>query len=85
MIMANQTFAMSYPEKRTFFLEGSELLKTDTQTVYTRSITNPLGAVKYINQGKIIRYIYCMLQILIHPTWLLDNIDHIKVMLEKAR
>jgi len=52
MIMANQTFAMSYPEKRTFFLEGSELLKSDTQTVYTRSITNPLGAIKYINQGK---------------------------------
>ena len=51
MIMANQTFAMSYPEKRTFFLEGSELLKSDTQTVYTRSITNPLGALKYINQG----------------------------------
>ena len=52
MIMANQTFAISYPEKRTFFLEGSELLKSDSQTVYTRSITNPLGAVKYINQGK---------------------------------
>ena len=52
MIMANQTFAMSYPEKRTFFLEGSELLKSDSQTVYTRSITNPLSAVKYINQGK---------------------------------
>ena len=51
MIMANQTFAMSYPEKRTFFLEGSELLKSDTQSVYTRSITNPLGALKYINQG----------------------------------
>ena len=52
MIMANQTFAMSYPERRTFFLEGSELLKSDSQTVYTRSITNPLGAVKFINQGK---------------------------------
>ncbi|MDC1131626.1 carbohydrate binding family 9 domain-containing protein [Gammaproteobacteria bacterium] len=52
VIMENQTFAMSYPEKRTFFLEGSELLKSDTQTVYTRSITNPLGAIKYINQGK---------------------------------
>ncbi len=51
MIMANQTFAMSYPEKRTFFLEGSELLKSDTQSVYTRSIANPLGALKYINQG----------------------------------
>ena len=52
MIMANQTFAMSYPEKRTFFLEGAELLKSDLRTVYTRSITNPLGAIKYINQGK---------------------------------
>ena len=52
VIMENQTFAMSYPEKRTFFLEGSELLKSDTQTVYTRSITNPLGAIKYTNQGK---------------------------------
>ena len=52
VIMENQTFAMSYPEKRTFFLEGSELLKSDTQTVYTRSITNPLGAIKYINQGE---------------------------------
>ena len=51
MIMANQTFAMSYPEKRTFFLEGAELLKSDTETVYTRSITNPLGALKYTNQG----------------------------------
>ena len=51
MIMANQTFAMSYPEKRTFFLEGAELLKSDSQTIYTRSITNPLGALKYINQG----------------------------------
>ena len=52
VILENQTFALSYPEKRTFFLEGSELLKSDTQTVYTRSITNPLGAIKYTNQGE---------------------------------
>ncbi|MDG0966018.1 MAG: carbohydrate binding family 9 domain-containing protein, partial [SAR86 cluster bacterium] len=52
MIMENETFAISYPEKRTFFLEGSELLKTDMKSVYTRSITNPLGALKYINQGE---------------------------------
>ena len=49
--MANQTFAMSFPEKRTFFLEGAQLLKSDMETVYTRSITNPLGALKFINQG----------------------------------
>ncbi|MDC1525234.1 carbohydrate binding family 9 domain-containing protein [Gammaproteobacteria bacterium] len=52
VIMANQTFATSYPEKRTFFLEGSELLKSDLGSVYTRSINAPLGAVKYINQGE---------------------------------
>ena len=52
VIMENQTFALSYPEKRTFFLEGSELLKSDTQTIYTISIANPLGAVKYTNQGE---------------------------------
>ena len=52
MIMANETFAISYPEKRTFFLEGSELLKSDLNTVYTRSVTSPLGALKYVNQGK---------------------------------
>jgi hypothetical protein len=52
VIMANQTFATSYPEKRTFFIEGSELLKSDLGSVYTRSISAPLGAIKYINQGE---------------------------------
>ena len=51
VIMANETFAVSYPEKRTFFLEGAELLKSDIQSVYTRSISDPIGAIKYINQG----------------------------------
>ena len=50
--MANQTFATSYPEKRTFFLEGADLLKSELGSVYTRSISAPLGAVKYINQGE---------------------------------
>ena len=51
VIMANETFAVSYPEKRTFFLEGAELLKSDLQSIYTRSISDPIGAIKYINQG----------------------------------
>src|SRR5262249_34798097 len=40
-ISANERFALFYPEKRPFFLEGIELFSTPIQAVYTRSITSP--------------------------------------------
>jgi hypothetical protein len=40
-IGVNQRFALFYPEKRPFFLEGIELFSTPIQAVYTRSITSP--------------------------------------------
>jgi hypothetical protein len=40
-ISANQRFALFYPEKRPFFLEGVELLATPIQAVYSRTITAP--------------------------------------------
>ena len=40
-IDANERFALFYPEKRPFFLEGVELLSTPVQAVYTRTITSP--------------------------------------------
>ncbi len=40
-ISTNQRFALFYPEKRPFFLEGVELLSTPIQAVYTRTITAP--------------------------------------------
>ena len=40
-ISANQRFALFYPEKRPFFLEGVELFSTPIQAVYTRTITAP--------------------------------------------
>jgi len=40
-IGANERFALFFPEKRPFFLEGSELLLTPIQAVYTRTITSP--------------------------------------------
>ncbi len=40
-ISTNQRFALFYPEKRPFFLEGVELLATPIQAVYTRTITAP--------------------------------------------
>lgn len=40
-ISANERFALFFPEKRPFFLEGLELFSTPIQAVYTRSITSP--------------------------------------------
>jgi hypothetical protein len=40
-IATNQRFALFFPEKRPFFLEGLELFATPIQAVYTRTITAP--------------------------------------------
>jgi len=40
-IATNQRFALFFPEKRPFFLEGVELLATPIQAVYTRTIATP--------------------------------------------
>ena len=50
-ILVNETFAVSLEERRTFFLEGTDLLDTDLDSVYTRSINSPLNAIKFINQS----------------------------------
>jgi hypothetical protein len=43
-------FALSYPEKRAFFLEGTELLSTVIQAVYTRTITSPAWGARATGQ-----------------------------------
>ena len=45
-ITANERFALFYPEKRPFFLEGVDLLSTPINAVYTRSITDPLWGAR---------------------------------------
>jgi hypothetical protein len=40
-IAANARFALFFPEKRPFFLEGVDLFQTPIQAVYTRTITDP--------------------------------------------
>lgn len=40
-ITVNQRFAVFYPEKRPFFLEGFDLFDTPLQVAYTRNITSP--------------------------------------------
>jgi hypothetical protein len=50
-ISANQRFALFYPEKRPFFLEGLDLFSTPIQAVYTRTITSPRWGIR--GTGKI--------------------------------
>ncbi len=45
-IDVNSTFALFYPERRPFFQEGAGLFDTEIQTVYTRSINDPISAAK---------------------------------------
>lgn len=40
-IAANTRFALFYPEKRPFFLEGAELFRTPIPAIYTRTVTSP--------------------------------------------
>jgi hypothetical protein len=46
LIDVNSTFALFYPERRPFFQEGSDLFETFISAVYTRSINDPMAAVK---------------------------------------
>jgi hypothetical protein len=42
----NQRFALSFPEKRPFFTEGSDVFSGLKSFIYTRSIRNPLWGLK---------------------------------------
>ncbi|HEX7338222.1 MAG TPA: DUF5916 domain-containing protein [Gemmatimonadales bacterium] len=45
-VTVNERFALFFPEKRPFFLEGIELFGSPQTLVYTRRIVNPKGGVK---------------------------------------
>ncbi len=45
-ITVNERFALYLPEKRPFFLEGTDVFNMPRRLVYTRSIANPVGATK---------------------------------------
>jgi hypothetical protein len=55
-ISANERFALFFPEKRPFFLEGVDLLQTPLQAVYTRTITAPRWGGRVTGQQRGIRY-----------------------------
>ncbi|HVT05558.1 MAG TPA: DUF5916 domain-containing protein, partial [Thermoanaerobaculia bacterium] len=58
-ISANERFAIFYPEKRPFFLEGVELFSTPIQAVYTRTITAPRWGLR--STGKFSSNAYTLL------------------------
>ncbi len=49
-VTVNQRFALFYPEKRPFFLEGLEQFDTPNALIYTRQIENPMGGIKLIGK-----------------------------------
>jgi len=55
-ISANERFALFYPEKRPFFLEGVDLFQTQIQAVYTRTITSPSWGGRLTGKSGGIRY-----------------------------
>src|SRR5204863_2319872 len=55
-ISANERFALFFPEKRPFFLEGVDLFQTPIQAVYTRTITSPLWGGRVTGKEGGIRY-----------------------------
>jgi hypothetical protein len=55
-ISANERFALFFPEKRPFFLEGVDLFQTPFQAVYTRTITSPEWGGRITGKEAGIRY-----------------------------
>ena len=45
-ITVNERFALFFPEKRPFFLEGTEVFDTPQQLVYTRRVVDPIAGAK---------------------------------------
>ena len=55
-ISANERFALFFPEKRPFFLEGVDLFQMPIQAVYTRTITAPRWGGRVTGKSAGLRY-----------------------------
>ena len=49
-ISVNNTFALFYPEKRPFFMDGSDIFSTLIQAYYSGTINDPVGAAKVVEK-----------------------------------
>ena len=50
-LAANTQFALFFPEKRPFFLEGADILQSPTNAIYTRSVTDPAWGARITQRG----------------------------------
>ena len=50
-ISINSPFALNYPEKRPFFVFGSEMFQNMIGTFYSRMINNPIGAARILGKS----------------------------------
>jgi hypothetical protein len=55
-ISVNERFALFFPEKRPFFLEGADLFQTPVQAVYTRTISSPDWGARLTGKEAGMRY-----------------------------
>jgi hypothetical protein len=51
-LSGNERFALSFPEKRPFFFESSDLLRTPSEAIYTRSFTEPRWGLRSTWRGR---------------------------------
>ncbi|HXN14763.1 MAG TPA: DUF5916 domain-containing protein, partial [Usitatibacter sp.] len=51
-LAGNTQFALFYPEKRPFFLEGADILQAPQQAIYTRAVTDPAWGVRATQRGE---------------------------------
>jgi hypothetical protein len=50
-LSSNRQFAVSFPEKRPFFLEGIDIFDSPLTAIYTRSITEPAWGLRGTHRG----------------------------------
>ncbi|MFM1884803.1 MAG: hypothetical protein RL168_987 [Bacteroidota bacterium] len=54
-VSVNSAFALFYPERRPFFIEGSDLLESRLKYAYTRTISQPWALSKINYQSQVLR------------------------------
>lgn len=57
-IDVNSAFALSYPERRPFFQEGSDLFGSNLSLIYTRTINDPVFAAKVTGRPDRTSFVY---------------------------
>ncbi len=50
-LQVNERFALRYPEKRPFFLEGADFFLTPIEAVFTRTVADPAGGLKFTGKA----------------------------------